>query len=67
MYYQEKFLNGRLVIKTTPDGEWRQAVGEYADTANAVYRLADTQREELFSHFCQCGSTDTGCQCWNDE
>ena len=30
--------------------------------------LRDKEREEIFSHFCtHCGSTDIGCQCWNDE
>ena len=30
--------------------------------------MDNLQRQLVFSHFCcHCGSTDTGCQCWNDE
>lgn len=30
--------------------------------------LSESERMEIMHHYCtHCGSSDTGCQCWNDE
>ncbi len=34
----------------------------------AIEEMTDTTRAALFALYCrECGSRDTGCQCWNDE
>lgn len=40
---------------------WSTALAE-------LMKLTDEQRLQAFLYFCRsCGSTDPGCQCWNDE
>jgi hypothetical protein len=29
--------------------------------------LTDGERELIIKEYCECGSKNTGCQCWNDE
>lgn len=42
-----------------------------SDKAAAVFRglaeLHETERGRILGEFCQCGSADLRCQCWNDE
>lgn len=34
----------------------------------AIAKLTDEQRMELFRDYClECGTPDPRCQCWNDE
>jgi hypothetical protein len=68
MFYQDRFTNGRLFCRTSPDGEWVPAVGPVADAVNALLGVSREDRLEIFARFCSsCGRSDPKCQCWNDE
>jgi len=68
MYYEEKFIDGKLMFRTIPEGDWHINNRAFAKVANKVLALTEDERVEVFSCFCNhCGSTDTQCQCWNDE
>lgn len=63
---EEKMLLRLLVAALT------DAVGE-DKTIKAIYvkglmdELTDAGRESIIAQYCECGSKDTKCQCWNDE
>ena len=68
MFYEEKFIDGKLMFRTTPKGEWEHKTTSVALVANQLILMTDDERVELFSLFCtHCGSDDPRCQCWNDE
>ncbi len=68
MYHEEKFINGILMHRSKPDGEWTVSKSLTASITNIVYSMRQEDREKLFSLFCtHCGSTNPRCQCWNDE
>ena len=68
MYYREEIINGVLMCKSTPNGEWRPVVSKIASIVNELAKLTDEERREVLSCFCRsCGSTDSRCQCWNDD
>ena len=67
MYYEEKIIDGVLMCKTTPKGEWMVANGTRADAVNLLVKMSEEQRLAVLHYFCQhCGGF-TPCQCWNDE
>lgn len=68
MYYEEKFIDGKLMYRNTPEGDWHIKHNAYAKVANRVYSLSDEERMEVFSLFCtHCGSDNPRCHCWNDK
>lgn len=68
MYYEEKFINGVLSYRTSPDGEWQADPSARSLAVNALLELSADQRLSVFRLFCtHCGANDPGCQCWNDE
>jgi len=68
MSYEEKFIDGKLMFRYTTKDAWFEKPNYYGVVARLVYDLTDLERENLFTLFCtHCGSTDTRCQCWNDE
>jgi len=68
MYYEEKFIDGILWWRGTPDGKWKIKGGLMAMLANQLYVLSDDERMQIFNLFCKhCGSTNRSCHCWNDE
>ncbi len=68
MYYEEKFINGKLMFRNMPDGEWEEKTTAVAIVANQMMKLNDEERVKLFGLFCtHCGSSDTSCRCWDDE
>lgn len=41
---------------------------QVADAKAAMAKLTSDERMEVMGAYCKhCGSTDPGCQCWNDE
>lgn len=36
MYYQEKWIDGRLYVKTTPNGSWQMKTPTLADLRDGV-------------------------------
>ena len=67
MYYEEKFIDGKLMFRHMPDAEWQEITTAVAIVANQVSKLNDEERKELFGLFCvHCGSTDSRCCCWDD-
>ena len=68
MYYEEKFIDGKLMFRTMPDGYWMEKTTAVSIVANQVLRLNEEERQELFGLFCiHCGSSDPTCWCWRDE
>ncbi len=68
MYYEEKFINGKLSFRNMPDGEWQLKTTSVALVANQLILMTEDERADLFSLFCtHCGSDDPSCQCWNDD
>lgn len=68
MFYEERIMQGILMCRSSPRGEWRYATTPHAIAVNALMQLTDSQRQEAFRHFCtSCGTDDPRCQCWNDE
>jgi hypothetical protein len=68
MYSEDKLINGVLMTRFSPDGEWQRKTTNAALAVNLLTMLSDEQREEVFGYFCtHCGSLDVRCQCWNDE
>lgn len=73
MYYKEKFINGKLHCKHSPDGDWTPVTNEYSIVMNSLYKMSNEERLEIFktNHFCtDCGIfTDTNviCYCSNDD
>lgn len=46
----------------------QQKMYEKEHILEALNRMTDEERLELFDQFCKhCGSKNIGCQCWNDE
>lgn len=45
--------------------------GGLSESGGAVFRafasLSATDRARIMDEFCECGSADLKCQCWNDE
>lgn len=67
MYYEEKIIDGVLMYKTTPNGEWMVATGTRAEAVNSLVKMSEKQRLEVVRHFCpHCGGFSP-CQCWNGE
>ena len=57
MYYEEKFIDGKLMFRNTPDGYWMEKTTAVAIVANQVLRLSEEERHELFHLFCtHCGT-----------
>ncbi len=68
MYYEEKFVNGLLMLRNMPDGEWYFKYTELAQVANIVMELSEEDRLKLFGYFCAgCGTHELPCHCQNDE
>ncbi len=68
MYYEEKFINGYLMFRSTPDGKFIPVLTKVALMANQLHLMSEADRESVFNYFCKsCGSDDPKCQCWNDE
>lgn len=68
MYYEEKLIDGRLMCRTKPGGEWRPVISDVATAVNLLAHLTDDERVSVFSNFCTyCGTTQLPCCCWNDE
>jgi len=68
MFYEEKFVNGILMFRNTPDGYWLPKVTSVAIIANNLFNLSEEERLEVFSYFCkECGTSDLPCYCWRDE
>lgn len=75
MHYEEKFINGILHFRTTPDGEWQIARAKYAQVANALLGLSSEDRHLALSALrkvicfeCFENQPERGiCQCWNDD
>ena len=71
MYYEEQVIDGVLMCRSEPAGEWRPATAPYAAAVNALLALTDEQRGEATRFFCShCGCVQPNgrlCQCWNDE
>lgn len=38
-----------------------------AAVLHCMVGLTGSERAAVLAEFCKCGSTDRGCQCWNDE
>jgi len=68
MYYEEKFIAGKLMFRNMPDGYWREKTTSVAIVANQVVKLNCEERVELFNLFCtHCGDSDPSCYCMRDE
>lgn len=68
MYYEEKFIDGRLMYKIAPKGAWKPVLNSVGIVANQLLRMSEENRMKVFSLFCKhCGSSDKNCRCWNDE
>lgn len=68
MYYEEKFIMGILMCRTSPDGAWEPSKTSHTQAANDIYKLTEEERMQVFNLFCMyCGSADPFCTCWNDE
>jgi hypothetical protein len=67
MYYEEKIMDGVLMYKTNPNGEWMVATGTRAEAVNSLVKLSEEQRLEVVMYFCpHCGGFSP-CQCWKGE
>jgi len=68
MEFEEKLIYGALHYRTNKNDYWHIASGNLANIVNSLYKLSDDDRMQIFNLFCKhCGSTDSNCQCWNDE
>lgn len=71
MFYEERVMNGVLMCRSTPDGEWRMATTPHAQSVNALLALSESQRKDVLAFFClHCGGVQPNgkkCQCCNDE
>ena len=67
MYYEEKIIDGVLMYKTTPSGEWGVVTGPRAYAVNLLVKISEEQRLSVFGYFCpHCGGFSP-CQCRKDE
>ncbi len=70
MYYEYKIVDGQLMVRNEPRGEWKPIYNPVADAVNILSALTDDERLEVmrsFCHSCGCIEGDRPCQCWNDE
>lgn len=68
MYYEEKFIDGKLKYRITPNGKWLFVTESHGIVANLLALMTEEERLEVFALFCTyCGTDDPECQCWNDE
>ncbi len=68
MYYEEKFIDGKIMFRNMPDGYWLPKVTSVANIANNLFNLTEEERLEVMGYFCKhCGSADPKCVCWRDE
>lgn len=51
MYYEEKFINGKLMYRHMPDADWSEKTTAVAIVANQVMKLNGEERKELFKLF----------------
>ena len=67
--YKEQVIDGVLMCRSEPSGEWSPAATLYAGAVNALIALTDEQRERAMRFFCShCGDvqpTDSVCHCSN--
>lgn len=71
MFYEERVIDGRLMCRSDPKGEWRPVRSSpHVAAVEALIALTDEQRMDALSLFCtHCGKVQPTfrCQCWNDE
>ncbi len=72
MFYEERVIDGQLMWRGDPKGEWRPmpSACQYVAAFEELIALTDEQRMDAFRLFCtHCGTVQTAfrCQCWNDE
>lgn len=68
MYYEEKFIDGKLMFRNLPKGEWHEKTTAVAIVANQIMKLNMEERVELFGLFCtHCGDSTPLCYCMRDE
>ena len=68
MFYEEQVIDGILMCRTTPTGQWARDKSRTAGVINALLTLTDEERVHAFTFFClNCGCNDPMCYCWNDE
>lgn len=51
MYYEEKIIDGILMYKTSPNGEWLVVTGTRADAINILVKMSVEQRLEVIRYF----------------
>ncbi|MBD3351720.1 MAG: hypothetical protein GF364_09570 [Candidatus Lokiarchaeota archaeon] len=54
MYYEEKVIDGRLMYRIDPKGEWAPVKGAKAIAVSTLSLLTDDERKEVLSFFCAC-------------
>ena len=68
MYSEEKIIKGMLYYRSSPNGSFVIRNDDVGVAVNQILSMPEERRMEVFRRFCTyCGSSDTRCQCWNDE
>ena len=52
MYFDAKIIDGRLYTKTSPNGEWTQAIGNMAQAVESLCRISVDERQTVLALFC---------------
>lgn len=70
MFYEEKIVDGILLCRTAPNGQWRRATDRRAQLVNELAQMEDEQRLSILAMFCSsCGDVKPigGCNCMRDD
>lgn len=66
-YYEDCIINGVLMHRTNPQGEWVKTQNEKASLINSLAKLKEYERLDIISYFCHyCGAIGK-CYCYNDQ
>lgn len=58
-------LKALIAALTYTDGDRKVINPEYVK--GLMDELTDGQREQIIAQYCECGSRNLRCQCWNDD
>jgi hypothetical protein len=51
MYYEEKIINGKLMFRNKPNGDWNECTGLKADIVNKMLIVSEETRRDIIAMF----------------
>jgi hypothetical protein len=67
MYYEERWIDGKLMYRTTPMGVWLVVTDKQKIIRHLMAQLTDTQRLEIINNYCKHCGGDPKCTCMRDD